>query len=128
MELAPKVLEVPLFTIIQLQPMNFDATRDYQMAHKMILGKVPFLSNVAMKEAKDYTEVQKIECIREQATSEAIEALRRWKGWKKDPLLTAEFDSSLHLDDNSLDLRDDMKVVTSYLANIPSRAIRERLH
>ena len=46
---------------------------------------------------------------------------------EKGPSLATEFDGGLHLDDNSFDMGDDMKVVTSYLANILARATREYL-
>ena len=116
-----------MFTRIQLQRPNFDVAMVYHKARKLMQGKVQLPVNVAMKEAKDCIEAENTECIKEQAASKATEALCRWKGWKKDPPSATELDGGLHLDDNSLHQGDDMKVATSYLANIRGRATRERL-
>ena len=126
-ELALKVLEIPLFAGIQLQRADFDAATVYHMAGKMMQGKVQLPAHVAMKETNDHVEGENTEDIKKQAAIEVAEALRRWKGWKKDPPLAVEFDSGVHSGDSSIDVGDDMKVAASYLANIPARASRERL-
>ena len=52
-ELPWKVLEIPLFTGIQLQRLNFDVAIVCHRACTMMQGKVQLLANVAMKEKKD---------------------------------------------------------------------------
>ena len=88
-----------MFRVIQLQCPNFDVAIVYHMAGKMMQRKIQSPRNVAMNEAKDCIEGQSTECIKKQAASEAVEALCRWKGWKKDPPLATKFEGGLHLDD-----------------------------
>ena len=126
-KLALKVLEIPLFSGMQVQSSNFDAATVYYMAGKIMQGKVQLPANVAMKNTEESIVTEDIEGKKKQAASEAVDALGRWKDWKKEPPLAVEFESGLHLNENHLDLEDDMKVATSYLANIPARATRERL-
>ena len=76
-ELAGKVLEVPLFTSIQLQRLNFDIAMVYDMLGKMMQGKVQLLASAAMKVAKDYIEDLNTKCIKKQVANEVAEALRR---------------------------------------------------
>ncbi len=126
--LALKVLEIPLFSGIQLQSGDFDASAVYHMAGKMMQGTVPVPANVAMKEMGKSPMVEDEEGIRREVVKEATDALRKWKGWKKDSPSPIEFDSGLQtLSEDSVEQIGDMGIAASYLANVPARAARERL-
>ena len=122
--LALKVLKVPLFSGIQLQSAEFDASAVYHMAGKMMQGTVEMPANVAMKEIEDSSMVGGEEGMREEAVKAATDALRCWKGWPKEPPLQAEFDSSLAASEVP---GGDLEIATSYLATVPARTTRERL-
>ena len=122
--LALKVLEIPLFSGIQLQRHNFDASPVYHMAGKMMQGTVQMLAHVAMKEVEESPVVEGEEDIRRNAAKVAADALRCWKGWPRAPPLQAEFDSGLVLDDIPM---TDVEMATSYLASIPARTTRKHL-
>ena len=58
-------------------------------------GKAHMPANVAMKEMEESLVVDDGEGMQIAAAKEAADALRHWKGWKKDPTLPVEFDSGL---------------------------------
>ena len=125
--LALKLLEIPLFSGVQLQRTDFDVAAVYHMAGKMMQGKVHMPANVAMKEVEKSLVVDDEQSMQIAAAKEAADALRHWKGWKKDPPLPVEFDSGPQLDVNDHGSVGAMEIASSYLANVPARAARERL-
>jgi len=123
--LAFKFLEVPLFSGVQLQSSNYDVTVIYHMVGKMIQGTVSMPTNVAMKEMKESSLVDGEEGTKKDATKVVVDALRCWKGWLKESLLQAKFDSSLN--SRGEDVGSDVEIFTSYLATIPTQETRECL-
>ena len=123
--LAFKLLEVPLFSGVQLQRENFDSAAVYHMAGKMMQGIVQMPANVAMKEMEESSLADGEEGTMKDAAEAAADALRCWKGWPKKSPSQAEFNSSLNSSGEAIE--NDVEVSTSYLATIPARATRERL-
>jgi len=123
--LAVKLLEVPLFSGVQLQSDNFDAAAIYHMTGKIMQGKVQMLANVAMREMEESSLAEGDECTKKDAAKETANALRCWKGWPKKTPSQAEFDSNLNSSGEAVG--SEVEVATSYLATVPTRATREHL-
>ena len=58
-------------------------------------GMVQMSANVAMKEMVESPLVDGEEGMRKESANAAADALRRWKGWPKEPPSQAPFDSGL---------------------------------
>ena len=78
--LALKLLDIPLFSGVQLQCLDFDVAAVYHMAGKMIQGKVHMHANVAMKERVESLVVDDEQDMQREAAEEVANALRHWKG------------------------------------------------
>ena len=122
--LALKVLEILLFSRIQLQSHDFDAAAVYNMAGKLMRGTVQMPANAAMKEMVESPVVEGDEGIRRDAPKAVVDALRCWKEWSQEPLSQAEFDNGLTLDEVP---NVDVALATTNFATVTARKTRERL-
>ena len=130
--LALKVLQVPLFSGAQLHYPEFDPAAVYLIAGKIMQGKavVPaHASTEAMQAEKGDSSSLAVDedGTRVQAAKAAKEALRLWKGWKKDSSTSqALHNSAMFPYEHPLCSTSEGDVATVYLAGVPARSARER--
>ena len=130
--LALKVLQVPLFSGVQLQYPEFDPAAIYLMAGKIMQGKAVIpthASTEAMQAEKGGSSSLAVDedGTRVQAAKAVEEALRLWKGWKKDSSTSQALHHSVAFSsDHPLCSTSESDVATVYLAGVPARSTRER--
>ena len=129
-EMACKLLQVPLFSVLQMQQPDFQPADVYHMAWNMAQGKEPLPSVIASNAMQTEVPTQEEERLsreRAKAATEAEVALRNWTGWRKD-LLPAEDLTGVQKTE-SFDRPDSSAVggaAAVYLASVSARPARER--
>ena len=129
-ELACKLLQMPLFSGLQLQQPNFQPADVYHMAGSMMQGKVPLPPTIAVNamQAEEPSQ-QEVDLARERAkaATEAELALRNWTGWKKDLPPVGDLIEVSNTDSHHpLDSPAEGDTAAVYLASVSARPARER--
>ena len=117
----------------QLQNPDFDPAAVYLMAGKVMQGRAVIpahASTEAMQAKKDDSSSLAVDedGTRVQAAKAAKEALRQWKGWKKDSSTSQALyhDSAAFFSEHPLCSTSGSDVATVYLAGVLARSARER--